>query len=282
MDLVVIGHVSIDHIRYPGKDEIRIPGGGGAAVATSASLINEKVGLVTRIGEDFPEEWLKKLQTFLDTEGVQTLKGETINIYMIYDENGNVEAPVSGGSVAENIGKIKIPKKYKNPKIYHLAPMPPKEQLKLIKRLNNNIISIDYNPTYMKEYKQNKKTLKEIASKVNIAFPNQKEAKTITEENNIKKAAKKLHQWGTELVIITHGQKGGIIYNGKKFRKYNALPIKEKEIVDQTGAGDSFIGGFLANYTKEQNIDQSIKQGTKRAKKVLQKKGSWSIECSIL
>ena len=282
MDLVVIGHVSIDHIRYPGKEEILIPGGGGAAVATSASITNNNVGLVTRIGEDFPDEWLKKLDNHLDTKGIQTLEGKTINIYMIYDEEGNVKAPVSKGSVAEQIGEIKIPKKYKNPKIYHIAPTPPKEQLKLTKRLKNNIISIDYNPTYMEEYKTKKKTLKEISSRANIAFPNQKEAKTITEKNNIKQAAKTIHQWGTNLVIITHGQKGGLIYNGNKFKKYKALPIKENKITDQTGAGDSFIGGFLANYAKEQNIEKCIKQGTQRAKKVLQKKGSWSIKCSIL
>lgn len=60
MDLVVLGHVAIDHVIFPDKREIILPGGAAAAVATSAALSGAKVGLVTKVGKDFPKEWLNR------------------------------------------------------------------------------------------------------------------------------------------------------------------------------------------------------------------------------
>lgn len=282
MDLVVIGHVSIDHIRYPNEEEILIPGGGAAAVATSASLTNSSVGLVTRVGNDFPSDWMEELDSYLNIEGIKELDGETINIEMIYHEDGSVEAPVSEIGVAENIGEVTIPRTYENSKLYHLAPTPPKDQLKLINRLKGNQISLDFNPTYMEQYRNENKLLKEIISKVDIIFPNEREARVISEEEDLREAAKVFHDWGVGLVVITIGEKGGIIYDGEKFKEFRALPITEKEVVDHTGAGDSFIGGFLSKYVREKPIDNCIKEGKQRSIKVLKKKGSWSIKCPLL
>ncbi|MBC7109165.1 MAG: carbohydrate kinase family protein, partial [Methanomassiliicoccales archaeon] len=101
-------------------------------------------------------------------------------------------------------------------------------------------------------------------------------ARTITGEKDLKKAAKILYEWGANLTIITLGEKGVLFYNGEKFMKFEALPISE--IVDPTGAGDAFAGGFLAYYVKEKPIEECINQGLLRAREVLKKKGSWSIE----
>lgn len=127
----------------------------------------------------------------------------------------------------------------------------------------------------MEEYKTKRDLMKEIVSKVEVVFPNEREAKTITGEEDIKKAAEKLHKWGAKIVVVTMGEKGVLLYNGKDFKKFNALPVDE--IVDPTGAGDAFAGGFLAYYAREKNLEECIKQGLMRAREVLKKKGSWSI-----
>ena len=275
MDLVVLGHVAIDHVIFPDKREIILPGGAATAVATSAALSGAKVGLVTKVGKDFPKEWLNRLSEILDIKGVHILEGNTIHIYMIYHEDGSVDAPVDMG-VAQKMGETEIPEEYLNAKIFHISPIPPEEQLKVINRLKGKRISLDFNPTYMEDYKTKKDLMKEIISRTEIIFPNEREARTITGEKDLKKAAKTLYEWGANLTIITLGEKGALLYNGEKFMEFEALPINE--IVDPTGAGDAFAGGFLAHYAKEKPIEKCIKQGLLRAGEVLKKKGSWSIE----
>ncbi len=275
MDLVVLGHVAIDHVIFPDKREIILPGGAATAVATSAALSGAKVGLVTKVGKDFPKEWLNRLSEILDIKGVHILEGNTIHIYMIYHEDGSVDAPVDMG-VAQKMGETEIPEEYLNAKIFHISPIPPEEQLKVINRLKGKRISLDFNPTYMEDYKTKKDLMKEIISRTEVIFPNEREARTITGEKDLKKAAKTLYEWGANLTIITLGEKGALLYNGEKFMEFEALPINE--IVDPTGAGDAFAGGFLAHYAKEKPIEKCIKQGLLRAREVLKKKGSWSIE----
>ncbi|RLF79435.1 carbohydrate kinase family protein, partial [Thermococci archaeon] len=248
MDLVVLGHVAIDHVIFPDKREIILPGGAATAVATSAALSGAKVGLVTKVGKDFPKEWLNRLSEILNIRGVHILEGNTIHIYMIYHEDGSVDAPVDMG-VAQKMGETEIPKEYLNAKIFHISPIPPEEQLKVINRLKGKRISLDFNPTYMEDYKTKKDLMKEILSRTEIIFPNEREARTITGEKDLKKAAKILYEWGANLTIITLGEKGALLYNGEKFIEFEALPINE--IVDPTGAGDAFAGGFLAHYAKE-------------------------------
>ena len=275
LDLVVLGHVSIDHIRFPGRKETLLPGGGAAAVATSAALAGARVGLVTKVGEDFPKEWLEKLASTLDVRGVQILPEKTIHIYMIYHEDGSVDAPVDMG-VAENMGETPIPEDYLNASIFHVAPIPPEEQLKALKRLEGKRISLDFNPTYMEDYREKKDLMREIVSHVEVIFPNEREAMTITGAQSVKEAAETLHEWGAELVVVTRGEKGVLIYNGN-FREFPALPIGEDEVVDPTGAGDAFAGGFLAGYSKGKPVEECVRLGLERAREVLKKWGSWSI-----
>ncbi|ADT84885.1 carbohydrate kinase family protein [Thermococcus barophilus] len=274
LDLVVIGHVSIDHIKFPRREEILQPGGAAAAVATSAALSGAKVGLVTKVGRDFPEEWLKKLSEILDIRGVYILEGRTIHIYMIYHEDGTVDAPVDMG-VAQRMGEIEIPREYMSAKVFHIAPIPPEEQLKLVKRLKGKRISLDFNPTYIEDYKAKTELLKNIVKNTEIIFPNEREARMITKTEDIKEAAKVLHEWGAKIIVITKGERGVLVYDGEKFAEFKALPINE--IVDPTGAGDAFAGGFLAYYAKGKSLKECVAQGLFRAREVLKKKGSWSI-----
>ncbi len=276
LDLIVLGHVSIDHLRFPGKEELILPGGGAAAVATSAALAGARVGLVTKVGEDFPKEWLDRLAKLLDVRGIQTLPGKTIHIHMIYHEDGSVDAPVDMG-VAKNMGETPIPKDYLNAKIFHIAPIPPEEQLKALKRFKGKSISLDFNPTYMDDYRSKKELMREIVSRVEVIFPNEREALVITGVKSIEEAARTLHEWGADLVVVTRGERGVLIYNGDELFEFPALPIGKEKVIDPTGAGDAFAGGFLAGYSREKPLEECVELGLERARKVLKKWGSWSI-----
>ncbi|ASJ01560.1 carbohydrate kinase family protein [Thermococcus gorgonarius] len=272
-DLVVLGHVSIDHIRMPGKPELILPGGAAAAVATSAALAGAKVGLVTKVGEDFPGEWLEKLASILDVRGVHVLPGKTMHIYMIYHEDGSVDAPVEIG-VAERMGETPIPEEYMEAKFFHIAPIPPEEQLKALKRLEGKRISLDFNPTYYEDYKRRPELVRELVERSEIIFPNEREAMLITGLKDVRKSAEQLYSWGVELVVVTRGEKGVLIYDGD-FHEFPALPVEGE--IDPTGAGDAFAGGFLAGYSRGLSLEECVKLGLERARNVLKKKGSWSV-----
>ncbi len=275
LDLTVLGHVSIDHIITPSEREKILPGGAAAAVATSAALAGAKVGLVTKVGEDFPKEWLEKLSSILDVRGVHILPGKTIQIYMIYHEDGSVDAPVEMG-VAQEMGETPIPEEYLSSRVFHIAPIPPEEQLKALKRLEGKTVSLDFNPTYMEDYRRRKGLMREIVSRVEVLFPNEREALVITGAKTVEEAAETLHGWGAKLVVITRGERGVLLYDGD-FKEFPALPIDEEEIVDPTGAGDAFAGGFLAGYSRGKPLEECVRLGLERAREVLKKEGSWSI-----
>lgn len=273
MELVVLGHISIDHIIFPGGKEILRPGGAAAAVATSAALSRARVGLVSKVGRDFPAEWMQKLSELADTRGVQVLEGKTARIYMIYREDGSVDAPVDMG-VARLMGETPIPGEYLGARVFHISPIPPEEQLKVLKRLEGKAVAVDFNPTYMEAYRAEKELMREIIARSHMVFPNEREALTITGERDIRSAAMKMAEWGAEIVIITRGEKGVLVYDGE-FMEFPALPVED--IVDPTGAGDAFAGGFLARYAKGDDIEDCVRQGLLRAREVLKKEGSWSI-----
>ncbi|WP_148883167.1 carbohydrate kinase family protein [Thermococcus aciditolerans] len=275
IELVVIGHVSIDTIVFPNGRRVNMPGGAAAAVATSAALAGAKVGLVTKVGEDFPGEWMKKLASILDVQGVQVLPGKTIHIYMIYHEEGSVDAPVEMG-VARRMGETPIPEEYLGAELFHIAPIPPEEQLKALRRLEGKRTSLDFNPTYMADYREKTDLMRKVVSRAEVIFPNEREALVMTRAESVEEAAATLHEWGAEIVVVTRGERGVLIYDGK-FREFPALPISENEIVDPTGAGDAFAGGFLAGYARGEPLETCVKLGLERAREVLKKKGSWSI-----
>ncbi|EEB73617.1 carbohydrate kinase family protein [Thermococcus sp. AM4] len=273
VELVVLGHVSIDTIVFPDGRKIEMPGGAAAAVATSAALAGANVGLVTKVGEDFPREWLQKLAEYVDIRGVQILPGKTIHIWVIYKPDGSVESPVEMG-VAERMGETPIPDDYLKAKIFHIAPIPPEEQLKAIERLEGKRVSLDFNPTYYEDYRRKPGLVRELVSRSYAIFPNEREAKLITGFDDVEKAAEELYSWGTDLVVITRGERGVLIYDGD-FHEFPALPVEGE--IDPTGAGDAFAGGFLAGLVKGKALGECARLGLERAREVLKKRGSWSV-----
>ncbi|WP_297551951.1 carbohydrate kinase family protein [Thermococcus sp.] len=273
VELVVLGHVSIDTIVFPDGRRIEMPGGAAAAVATSAALAGANVGLVTKVGEDFPKEWLEKLAQYVDIRGVQILPGKTIHIWVIYREDGSVESPVEMG-VAERMGETLIPEDYLKAKIFHVAPIPPEEQLKVLGRLEGKKVSLDFNPTYYEDYRRKPELVRELVSISYAVFPNEREARLITGLDDVRKAAEELYSWGAELVVITRGERGVLIYDGD-FHEFPALPVEGE--IDPTGAGDAFAGGFLAGLVKGKALEECARLGLQRAREVLKKRGSWSI-----
>lgn len=276
IDMVVIGHTVIDRITFKGNDNI-LPGGSAPAVALSAVDTGFKVGIMTRIGKDFPKSWLEILNTNIDTEGVQIIDGKTTSINIDYSDNGNIKNIDILHNVSNEFGEISFPKKYLDTKIMHLCPLPIHDQLKLLKecsgRLKHAEISVDFNQVYEFEYKKAPNIIKEMLRYTDIVFPNEFEARSITKVNDVKEAAEVLYDMGPSIVIIKLGEKGSIVYDSDGLKEYPAKIIDN--IVDPTGCGDAFIGGFLSTYSKTRDIEMSVKTANIMAAKKIIKKGAW-------
>ncbi len=276
IDLIVIGHTAIDHIIFNDREEV-LPGGSGPAVATSAAESGTKVGLLTRIGYDFPGSWFEALKRCIDTEGISILDGRTSCIKIEYSDDGNIRNIDVSLNISYKFGAISVPSSYEKAAFMHICPLPVHDQHELVRACSKySIVSVDFNQVYEPEYIENPHIVREILEYSDIIFPNEFEAKSITGADNIQASAEMLYKMGPSLVIITLGAKGAALYDGDTLRLYP--PQNVSGIIDPTGCGDAFIGGFLSAYIKTDDIDVSMKAANIMAAKKIMKKGAWMID----
>lgn len=277
IDLVVIGHTAIDNIIFNNYSEI-LPGGSGPAVAISAAENGTKVGLLTRIGSDYPRLWFETLKKYIDTTGIYVMNGKTAHIKIEYSDDENIKNISIDLNISNKFGDISFPEIYQMVTFKHICPLPIYDQLELAKKCSthSHIVSADFNQVYESDYKNNPDIIRKIMKNVDIIFPNEFEARSITGASCIEECAKILYDMGPSIVVITLGKNGAVAYDGDKLRSYPSQNIHN--IVDPTGCGDAFIGGFLDTYIKTDNIDLSIKSANAMAAKKIMKKGAWMVE----
>lgn len=275
IDLAVIGHTVIDHITFQGHDDI-LPGGSAPAVALSAADNGTKVGIMTRIGNDFPRPWLELLKKKIDIEGMQIIDGKTTSINIDYASDGNIRGIDISQNVSNKFGDISFPKRYLDVNFVHICPLPINDQLELVEKSSKHSkVSVDFNQVYESEYKKNPNVVNQILGHTDIIFPNEFEARSITGINDIGQCTEILYDRGPSIVVITLGGKGSIVYDGDNLRRYS--PNNVTDVIDPTGCGDAFIGGFLSTYIETNDIDKSMNMANIMAAKKIMKKGAWCI-----
>ncbi len=272
-DIVSIGNISIDTIKVESNGKKIVPGGGAASFLTAASVFNQRCGLVSRIGKDFPAEWLFELaERGIDIRGVKN-QDKSCKFELVYDEAGKMKKFSESNNCEYGLSVKDVPKVYFSSNHFHLAAAHPSNQSKFLKALsevnNGTTISMSLWPSYESEYNDD---FVKLLDKVNILFCNNFEAKIIAKEENIYDAVKKVKKFGPEIVVLTKGAKGSAIYYKNEFYLFPALCTN---IVDRTGCGDSFAGGFLAKYLLTKDIEMGGWAGTALSSFTLSKYGSW-------
>lgn len=283
IDLVVIGHTVIDHITFQGRNDI-LPGGSASAVALSATDNQTDVGIITRIGKDFPKSWFDVLKKNIDIEGIQIIDGKTTSINIDYANDGNIRNINILQNVSNKFGEISFPKRYLNTDFIHVCPLPINDQLKLMEKCSKHSkVSVDFNQVYESEYKKNPEIVRQILRRADIIFPNEFEAVSITGIDNIGKGindigqyAEVLYDLGPSIVVIKLGAKGSIVYDGDNLEHH--APNNVVNVIDPTGCGDAFIGGFLSTYIKTNDINKSMNMANIMAAKKIVKKGAWIVK----
>ena len=259
--LTVFGSVALDTIRTSSRILKNVLGGAATFAAISASFF-VKPGLIAVIGQDFPKNYYNVLNRFLDLKGLKRANGKTFRYDGSYDETlSHRTTNKTELNVLENFRPI-VPEEYRKSEFVYLANNDPVQNAKIIREFDRVKFSMCDTIDFWISTKRND-VIKMIGS-VNSVVINDEEAKLLTKTQNLIKCAKKIMEWGTEYVIIKKGEHGSLLFYEDVVFPSPAFSMEN--IVDPTGAGDSFAGGMIGymsskNSTKISTIREAAVYG---------------------
>lgn len=253
MKLLAVGTVAFDAIETPFGKTDKILGGAATYIGLAASVMKTDVGLVSVIGGDFPQEYLDMMTTKgINIDGVEMIKdGKTFFWSGKYHNDLNSrDTLVTELNVLENFDP-KIPASVADAEVLLLGNLHPAVQLAVLDRMNARpkLVILDTMNFWMDLTWD---LLMEVIAKTDVITINDEEARQLSGEYSLVKAAQKIHTMGPEYVIIKKGEHGALLFNDGKIFAIPALPLEE--VFDPTGAGDTFAGGFASHIAKSENI----------------------------
>lgn len=253
MKLLVVGSVAFDAIETPFGKTDKILGGAATYIGIASSILNVKSGIVSVIGGDFPQADLDMLtDRGVNIEGIEIVKeGKTFFWSGKYHNDLNSrDTLVTEVNVLENFDP-KIPESMQDAEILMLGNLHPGVQLSVLERMKNRpkLVILDTMNFWMDSAWD---TLMKMIAKTDVITINDEEARQLSGEYSLVKAAKKIHEMGPEFVIIKKGEHGALLFHNGKIFAIPALPLEE--VFDPTGAGDTFAGGFAAYLAKKEDF----------------------------
>ena len=256
--LTVFGSTALDTIRTPTK-VLKDVLGGAATFAGISSSFFVNTGLVAVIGKDFPKKYHKILASHLNLDGLSVKNGKTFRYDGKYDKTLSTRTTLRTElNVLENFQPT-VPEQYKKSQFVYLANNDPDQNIELIKEFDHVKFSMCDTIEFWISTKR--KSVVNMFKKVDAVVINDEEAKLLTKEMNLIKCAKKIMSWGTKYVIIKKGQHGSLLFFDDIIFPLAGLPIEN--VVDPTGAGDSFAGAMMGYLTSKKKTDiTTIKKST--------------------
>jgi sugar/nucleoside kinase (ribokinase family) len=282
MKLLAVGTVAYDAIETPFGKTDKILGGAATYIGLAASKLGAEVNLVSVIGGDFKPEYVEIFhKNSIGIEGVKRIKeGKTFFWAGKYHTDmNNRDTLITELNVLENFEPI-IPDSQKNSEIVMLGNLHPSIQLSVLEQmsLKPKLVILDTMDFWMNTAWD---SLLQIISKVDVITINDAEARQLSGEFSLVKAAKKIQEMGPHVVIIKKGEHGALLFNKNKIFFAPALPLED--VFDPTGAGDSFAGGFAGYITQTadlsfENMKKAIIVGSALASFTVEKFGTEKLQ----
>ncbi|MBN8704746.1 MAG: sugar kinase [Bacteroidetes bacterium] len=253
MSLLVVGSVALDTIETPfGKADDAL-GGSATFISAAASFFMKDISLVGVVGSDFPKEHIAFLAgKGINLDGLQIIEGgKTFRWSGRYHFDLNTRDTLDTQlNVFENFNPI-IPEAAKNAEYVVLGNIHPALQLQVLDQVKNPklVIADTMNFWISGAYDQLVKTL----ARVDLLSINDSEARELAKEHNLVKAARKIMEMGPHTLIIKKGEHGALLFTSDSIFSAPAYPLED--IFDPTGAGDTFMGGFIGYLAKHDKLD---------------------------
>ena len=251
--LLIVGTVAFDAIETPFGKTDKILGGAATYIGLSASFFNLQSAIVSVVGDDFPQEYLDLLtDRNIDISGLEIVKGgKTFFWSGLYHNDLN-----SRDTLATELNVLadfqpKVPQNFKNADVVMLGNLHPLVQSSVLDQMETKpkLVVLDTMNFWMDCALAE---LLEVIKRVDVITINDEEARQLSGEYSLVKAAAKIHTMGPKYVVIKKGEHGALLFHNKEVFFAPALPLEE--VFDPTGAGDTFAGGFAGFITQSENV----------------------------
>ena len=280
--LLVVGTVAFDAIETPFGKTDKILGGAATYISLSASQFGVKSGIVSVIGGDFPKTYLEKLNARgINTNGVEIIEnGKTFFWSGKYHNDLNSrDTLITDLNVLADFNPV-VPENFKDSDFLMLGNLHPAVQMEVIKQIPNRpkLVVLDTMNFWMDNALD---TLMEVIAKIDVITINDEEARQLSGEYSLVKAAEKIHAMGPKYVVIKKGEHGALLFYNSNVFYAPALPLEE--VFDPTGAGDTFAGGFIGHLAKTndisfENMKRAVIAGSNLASFCVEKFGTVRME----
>lgn len=244
MSLVAVGTVAFDDIETPFGRAERVIGGACTYISLAASYFVKPVQIVSVVGDDFPSEMLEYLQRRgVDLEGLQIRPGEKSffwagKYYRDFNTRDTLDTQLNVLATFDPV----LPPSYRQPEFLMLGNLTPQVQMRVLTQLRRRpkLIAMDTMNFWMNSAMSD---LLKVMKKVDVLTINDEEARQLSGEHSLVKAAKVIHKMGPKFLVIKKGEHGALLFHRGEVFFAPALPLAE--VTDPTGAGDTFAGGFM-------------------------------------
>lgn len=253
MSLLVVGTVAFDAIETPFGKTDKIVGGAASYIALASSYFTQDISIVSVVGDDFPQDFMTILKDHgVDLEGLQIKKGEKSFFWSgRYHNDMNTRDTLDTQlNVLGNFNPI-VPESSKNCDFLMLGNLMPSVQQQVLAQLTERpkLIVLDTMNFWMDIAMPE---LLETLKGIDVLTINDSEARQLSGEYSLVKAAQKILTMGPKALVIKKGEHGALLFNKEEVFFAPALPLED--VFDPTGAGDSFAGGFIGYLAKTQDI----------------------------
>ena len=282
MSILIVGTVAFDAIETPFGKTDKIVGGAATYISLSSSFFTKNLNLVSVVGEDFPESSIKMLQNHnVDIQGLQIKKDEKTFFWSgkYHNDMNTRDTLETQLNVLETFDPI-VPEQYKECDFLMLGNLAPSVQKKVLDQMTKRpkLVVLDTMNFWMDNFLGD---LLESLKEVDVLTINDEEARQLSGEYSLMKAAKKILSMGPKYLIIKKGEHGALLFNNKEVFFAPALPLED--VFDPTGAGDSFAGGFIGYLEKTndisfENMKRAVIHGSAMASFCVEKFGTQKLE----
>tara|TARA_B000000475_G_C15957619_1_gene431512 strand:- start:197 stop:1120 length:924 start_codon:yes stop_codon:yes gene_type:complete len=282
MSILIVGTVAFDAIETPFGKTDKIVGGAATYISLSSSFFTKNLNLVSVVGEDFPVSAIKMLQNHnVDIQGLQIKKGEKTFFWSgkYHNDMNTRDTLETQLNVLETFDPI-VPEQHKECDFLMLGNLVPSVQKKVLDQMKKRpkLVVLDTMNFWMDNFLGD---LLESLKEVDVLTINDEEARQLSGEYSLVKAAKKILSMGPKYLIIKKGEHGALLFNNKEVFFAPALPLED--VFDPTGAGDSFAGGFIGYLEKTndisfENMKRAVIHGSAMASFCVEKFGTQKLE----
>lgn len=253
MSLLVVGTVAFDAIETPFGKRDKVIGGSAVYIGLSGSYFYKPIHLVSVVGSDFPKATMTALnKKGITTDGVQVMKGKKSffwsgKYHMDMNSRDTLRTDLN---VLADFNPV-LPEKLRKPDMLMLGNIDPALQIKVIEQLKSRprLIAMDTMNFWMDVARP---ALDQVLKMVDMLIVNDEEARQLTGEYSVVKAAKKIMRHGPKILVIKKGEHGALLFSGNEVFFAPALPLEE--VFDPTGAGDTFAGGFMGYLSQSKTL----------------------------